>query len=150
MADGTLPHFIPDRRERLLDVLIELGKPRTIGSETLARTHLWGRVVIDVDACTSCRMCATFCPSGAIVKFDNPDGTMGIDHYASDCVKCLCCQNICRAKAITVEDDVPANRLVASIPERYVMTGVRVPKGGVHSIMNSMRDLLGLSEIFER
>ena len=79
-----------------------------------------------------------------------PDGTFGIDHYAADCVKCLCCQTICRSQAIVVEDTVPANVLVNAVPERHVMHPVRVPKGGVHSIMNSMRDLLGLPEVFER
>ena len=149
MADGTLPHFVPDRRERLLDALADLGEGPT-NSQTMARTRLWGHVVIDTDKCTSCRMCATFCPTGAIVKFDAPDGTFGIDHYAADCVKCLCCQTICRSQAIVVEDTVPANVLVNAVPERHVMHPVRVPKGGVHSIMNSMRDLLGLPEVFER
>lgn len=149
MADGTLPHFVPDRRERLLDALADLGEGPT-DSQAMARTRLWGHVVIDTDKCTSCRMCATFCPTGAIVKFDTPDGTFGIDHYAADCVKCLCCQTICRSQAIVVEDTVPANVLVNAVPERHVMHPVRVPKGGVHSIMNSMRDLLGLPEVFER
>lgn len=149
MADGTLPHFVPDRRERLLDALADLGEGPT-DSQAMARTRLWGHVVIDTDKCTSCRMCATFCPTGAIVKFDTPDGTFGIDHYAADCVKCLCCQTICRSQAIVVEDTVPANVLVNAVPERHIMRPVRVPKGGVHSIMNSMRDLLGLPEVFER
>lgn len=149
MADGTLPHFVPDRRERLLDALADLGEGPT-DSQAIARTRLWGHVVIDTDKCTSCRMCATFCPTGAIVKFDAPDGTFGVDHYAADCVKCLCCQAICRTQAIVVEDAVPANVLVNAVPERHVMRPVRVPKGGVHSIMNSMRDLLGLPEVFER
>ncbi len=149
MADGTLPHFVPDRRERLLDALADLGEGPT-DPQAMARTRLWGHVVIDTDKCTSCRMCATFCPTGAIVKFDAPDGTFGIDHYAADCVKCLCCQTICRSQAIVVEDTVPANVLVNAVPERHVMHPVRVPKGGVHSIMNSMRDLLGLPEVFER
>ncbi len=149
MADGTLPHFVPDRRERLLDALADLGEG-PMDSQAMARTRLWGHVVIDTDKCTSCRMCATFCPTGAIVKFDTPDGTFGIDHYAADCVKCLCCQTICRSQAIVVEDTVPANVLVNAVPERHVMHPVRVPKGGVHSIMNSMRDLLGLPEVFKR
>ena len=149
MADGTLPHFVPDRRERLLDALADLGEGPS-DSQAMARTRLWGHVVIDTDKCTSCRMCATFCPTGAIVKFDAPDGTFGVDHYAADCVKCLCCQAICRTQAIVVEDAVPANVLVNAVPERHVMRPVRVPKGGVHSIVNSMRDLLGLPEVFER
>lgn len=149
MADGTLPHFVPDRRERLLDALADLGEGPT-DSRAMARTRLWGHVVIDTDKCTSCRMCATFCPTGAIVKFDTPDGTFGVDHYTADCVKCLCCQTICRTQAIVVEDAVPANVLVNAVPERHVMRPVRVSKGGEHSIVNSMRDLLGLPEVFER
>lgn len=149
MADGTLPHFIPDRRERLLDALSIIGVgPAESGTQ--ASTRLWGHVVIDSEKCTSCRMCATFCPTGAIVKFDNDDGSFGIDHFACDCVKCLCCENICRAHAITVEDDVNASILINAVPERHIMQPERVSKGGVHSIMNSMRDLLGMPEIFER
>lgn len=45
---------------------------------------------------------------------------------------------------------MPANVLVNAVPERHAMRPVRVPKEGVHSIMNSMRDPLGLPEIFER
>ena len=43
MKDGTLPHFIPDRRERLLDALAQLGEPEGDKLET----RLWGAVVID-------------------------------------------------------------------------------------------------------
>ena len=43
MKDGTLPHFIPDRRERLLDALARLGEP--VGGKL--ETRLWGAVVID-------------------------------------------------------------------------------------------------------
>lgn len=149
MADGTLPHFIPDRRERLLDALAALG-PGPSESDAKVVTRLWGHVVIDLDKCTSCRMCATFCPTGAIVKFDKDDGTFGIDHYASDCVQCRCCENVCRAHAVTVEDATDARTLVNAVAERHIMRPVRTPKGGVHSIMNSMRELLGMPEVFER
>ncbi len=74
MKDGTLPHFIPDRRERLLDALAQLGSLRGGKLET----RLWGAVVIDGTKCVSCRMCATFCPTGAIAKFDDADGTLGV------------------------------------------------------------------------
>ena len=68
MKDGTLPHFIPDRRERLLDALAQLGEP---AGGKLA-TRLWGAVVIDGTKCVSCRMCATFCPTGAIASSTTP------------------------------------------------------------------------------
>ena len=55
--DGTLPHFIPDRRERLLAALDSLGQPQDV----LMDTRLWGHVIIDPEKCSSCQMCATFC-----------------------------------------------------------------------------------------
>ena len=70
MSDGTLPHFLPDRRERLLDSLAALGEPQA----SLIETRLAGCVVIDGTKCSSCQMCATFCPTGAISKFDDDDG----------------------------------------------------------------------------
>ena len=93
MKDGTLPHFIPDRRERLLDALAQLGEPEGDKLET----RLWGAVVIDGTKCVSCRMCATFCPTGAIAKFDDADGTLGVTHTPGDCVKCGSCRDVCPA-----------------------------------------------------
>ena len=69
MDDGTLPHFIPDRRERLLDSLAALGEPEDV----MVDTRLWGHVVIDTDACASCQMCAVFCPTGALAKFTDAE-----------------------------------------------------------------------------
>ena len=58
MEDGTLPHFIPDRRELLLNSLSSLGEPQDV----MIETRLWGHVIIDPEKCSSCQMCATFCP----------------------------------------------------------------------------------------
>ena len=85
MKDGTLPHFIPDRRERLLDALACLPKPSVT---TVLKTRLWGSVSIDSAKCSSCRLCATFCPTGSIRKFDLETGEFGIDHTPADCVNC--------------------------------------------------------------
>lgn len=100
--DGTLPHFVPDRREALLDNLAQLGQP-VLPS---VATRLWGCVVIDGRACSSCRMCATFCPTGAIRKFDNDDGTLGVYHYPGECVKCGSCRDVCPENAIELLDEV--------------------------------------------
>lgn len=90
--DGTLPHFIPDRRERLLAALDSLGQPQDV----LMDTRLWGHVIIDPEKCSSCQMCATFCPTGAIAKYAGEDGSIGVTHRPVDCVKCRCCTDICR------------------------------------------------------
>ena len=146
MGDGTLPHFIPDRRERLLDALALMGEP----VEPSVACRLWGTVVIDGTKCVSCRMCATFCPTGAIAKFDEADGTLGVVHRPSDCVKCGSCADICPADAITVLDGVRTAALAEGTAHRYVMTPRPVSlTDNPHQILDTFRlDFDG--DIFER
>lgn len=146
MKDGTLPHFLPDCRERLLDALAQLGEPK---AAKLA-CRLWGAVVIDGTKCESCRMCATFCPTGAIAKFDEADGTLGVTHTPGDCVKCGSCQDICPADAIALLDEVPTAWLVNGEKHRYVMAGRPVSlTDNPHQILDTFRlDFNG--DIFER
>ncbi len=146
MKDGTLPHFIPDRRERLLDALAQLGEPE----DGKLATRLWGAVVIDGTKCVSCRMCATFCPTGAIAKFDDADGTLGVTHTPGDCVKCGSCRDVCPADAITLLDAVPASWLTGGNRHRYVMTPRPVSlTDNPHQILDTFRlDFNG--DIFER
>ncbi|WP_418864524.1 4Fe-4S dicluster domain-containing protein [Slackia exigua] len=146
MADGTLPHFLPDRRERLLDSLAALGEPEDV----MMATRLWGHVVIDVDACVSCRMCATFCPTGAIAKFEDADGTFGVEHYPGDCVKCRCCVNICPAHALTLSEEVFAVDMLAGMADRYEMKPVEHPKGKADSIWRTARTFTRCTQVFER
>lgn len=146
MRDGTLPHFVPDRRERLLDALAALGEPR----KSSVSCRLAGAVVIDATRCDSCRMCATFCPTGAIRKFDDADGTMGVEHAPSDCVKCRSCQDVCRNDAITVIDEVPTRWLIGGETHRYTMTPRAVAlTDNPHQILDTFRQTFN-GDIFER
>lgn len=146
MKDGTLPHFVPDRRERLLDALAALGEPAT----SSIACRLWDTVVIDGTKCVSCRMCATFCPTGAIEKFDEADGALGVVHRPADCVKCGSCADICPADAITVLDEVRTAGLVDGDAHRYAMTPRPVSlSDNPHQILDTFRlDFNG--DIFER
>ena len=145
MDDGTLPHFIPDRREHLLDALYDMGDP---SDETL-NCRLWGHVVIDMTKCLGCRMCATFCPTGAIFKFTDEDGTTGIEHAPGDCVKCRCCEDICPADALTLSDVVCAEDVVSGAVDRYIMPPESLRRTNSHSMVNSLRGL-GIKAIFEQ
>ncbi len=138
MKDGTLPHFLPDRRDRLLGALARLGTPAA-GS---IATRLWGCVVIDGGKCSSCRMCATFCPTGAISKFDDADGTFGVLHLPGDCVKCGSCRDICPEDAISLLDDVEAPYLMDGAVHRYIMKPREVEIGQPHQILDTMRTVL--------
>ena len=146
MDDGTLPHFIPDRRERLLDNLAALGEPEG----GLLTGRLWGHVEIDTKACISCRMCATFCPTGALRKFDDEDGTLGLDHFPVDCVRCRCCEDICPEHAITVFSEALAEDLLQGVAERTVLRPPKYDMSSPTRARTMFRDLLGYDGIYDR
>lgn len=146
MTDGTLPHFLPDRRERLLDALAVLGDPADVALDT----RLWGRVTIDVDACKSCYMCATFCPTGAIRKFADGEDA-GVEHIPGDCVKCRCCTDVCPTDALTLHEDVMAREVLAgAVVERMVLPPVTDDRGGAHSMIGALRKIIHCDQLYER
>jgi formate hydrogenlyase subunit 6/NADH:ubiquinone oxidoreductase subunit I len=146
MSDGTLPHFVPNRRERLLDQLDILGHPTV---ETID-TRLWGHIRLDDNRCSSCRMCATFCPTGAICKFDDADGSFGIEHYMADCVHCRLCEDICPKHAISCVTTVPIKELVEGAIERHAMKPLDWQPNKGDSIWRKMQQVIPNANINER
>jgi Fe-S-cluster-containing hydrogenase component 2 len=146
MADGTLPHFIPDRRERLLDALATIGEPEDV----MINTRLWGHVIIDTEKCKSCRMCAVFCPTGALRKFEREDGTFGVEHYPGDCVKCHTCQSICPAHSLEISEEVFAKEMLAGKTDEYIMKPLEVEIGQAHTIWNKYKQFANIKEVYER
>lgn len=149
MSDGTLPHFLPDRRERLLDALASFGDPEDV----MMNTRLWGHVIIDTDVCQSCRMCAVFCPTGALRKFgedEGPGSVFGVEHYPGDCVKCRSCEKICPAGAITISEEVFAREMFAGATDSYQMKPVPVKRGQAHTIWKLQQTLCNTDQVYER
>lgn len=144
MKDGTLPHFLPDRRERLLNALAQLGEPRVDSLQT----RLWGCVVIDATKCSSCQMCATFCPTGAISKYRDEDGTFGVTHFPGDCVKCGSCRDICKEGAVMLLDSVARSYLLDGVVHRYIMRP-RAVELGPHQMKDTMQQYMDIP-IYER
>lgn len=151
--DGTLPHFLPERRGRLLLALSNLGEPEDI----MIDTRLFGHVIIDPEKCTSCQMCATFCPTEAIRKFGDAATAaetgkpFGIDHYTGRCVQCHCCEDICPTNALTLSTDVFATDVTKrGRSERIEMRPRKRKVNDPKSIVNAMSDLLGVPNVYER
>jgi Pyruvate/2-oxoacid:ferredoxin oxidoreductase delta subunit len=136
--DGTLPHFVPTKRIKLLDALEALGRP----VQEEIDTRLWGHVSIDMSKCLSCKMCAVFCPTGALCKYHDEAGIAGIEHYAAECVHCGLCQDICMAHAITCKTKVPTRQLSEHITERYPMPDPEWMAGPTQ-ILQRMRAQIG-------
>lgn len=146
MDDGTLPHFVPDRRERLLDDLAALGEPEDV----MVDTRLWGHVVIHSERCTSCQMCAVFCPTGALAKFADGDGVFGVEHRPSDCVKCRSCEVICPADAIEISEEVFAVDLLGGVTDRYEMRPRAVRHDTPHTIWHKAQTMMKTDQVYER
>ena len=145
-ADGTLPHHLPNRRRRTLAALRKLGEPEDV----MIGTRLWGHVIIDTEKCSSCQMCATFCPTGALEKFEDENGTFGVGHAPSACVKCRCCENICPEHAISISEEVFAVDLLEDIVERYEMKPRVAKPGNPHQMLDAMKTMVKCDQIYER
>lgn len=64
-----------------------------------------GRVVIDIENCVLCGLCAKKCPSGAITV-DREKHTWTIDRMG--CVQCSNCANACAKKCLKMEPQYTA------------------------------------------
>ncbi|MBX9034863.1 4Fe-4S binding protein [Gordonibacter massiliensis (ex Traore et al. 2017)] len=111
MSDaGTLPQFNPVRRMHVLDAMDSLG-PSVVPE---IDTRLFGSVQIDAEACSSCGMCAVFCPTGALKKSDLvPEEGEGsfLEFSASDCVQCNLCADACLKSCLEVNSVVSTDEL---------------------------------------
>lgn len=58
-----------------------------------------GHVVIQIENCISCGLCARSCPPGALTV-DRAAGTWTIDRF--DCVQCGSCVQVCPKKCLTI------------------------------------------------
>lgn len=108
--DGALPHFEAERRPSTLDALDRMGQPQ----EDEIFTRLWGSVEIDAEACSGCRMCTVFCPTGALkMSEEKPEGEgQYLEFSVADCVQCDSCADICLKKCLTVEPVVRTSELM--------------------------------------
>ena len=138
--DGTLSHFVPTRRVRLYNYLRHVGDGRPVADEV--ETRVIGAVSIDAEACNSCRMCAVFCPTGAIKKIDE-DGVFGVVHRPSACMQCRLCERICPEQAITVSGLVPIRQFMGKEAVCFSMKRPTWTPNKPESMYNKVHSILG-------
>ncbi len=144
-ADGTLPHFVPERRLRLFNSLKALGTP----AAPTVTTRLWGQVTIDTELCRSCRMCTVFCPTGALTRFDAADDAFGVEHRSALCMQCRLCETICPEQAITVAEEVSADEFLSGKKFRFTMQPIGWNPGAEDSIASRMARFIKVDNLQE-
>lgn len=126
---GTLPQFSSVRHMRVLDAMDSLGTSKVPEIDT----RLFGSVSIDETVCSSCGMCAVFCPTGALRKSDiEPEEGKGVylEFSAADCVQCNLCADACLKSCLTVSSVVDTEELFDFEPRL-----IRLPLPAKHTGM---------------
>ena len=137
-AQGTLSRFVPTRRTLLYNYLNRLGEP----AADAVKNRVIGRVLIDTDACSSCRMCAVFCPTGALDKAEDGD-FWGLVHRPAACVQCRSCESLCPKSAITVDDTVPMDQFMGREAVLFSMEKPTWQANKPDSMYNKIHSILG-------
>ena len=144
-ADGTLPHFVPERRLRLFNSLKALGTP----AAPTVTTRLWGQVTIDTELCRSCRMCTVLCPTGALTRFDAANDAFGVEHRSALCMQCRLCETICPEQAIAVAEEVSADEFLSGKKFRFTMQPIGWNPGAEDSIASRMARFIKVDNLQE-
>ncbi|MBO6562186.1 MAG: 4Fe-4S binding protein [Nisaea sp.] len=79
---------------------LRLASPQPVDMIALPPGAPYGRIAVDVEACTLCLACVGACPASALQ--DNPDKPE-LSFIENNCVQCGLCQNTCPESAITLE-----------------------------------------------
>lgn len=137
-AQGTLSRFVPTRRTLLYNYLNRLGEP----TADAVKNRVIGRVLIDTDACSSCRMCAVFCPTGALDRAEDGD-FWGLVHRPAACVQCKSCESLCPKGAITVDDTVPMDQFMGREAVLFSMEKPTWQANKPDSMYNKIHSILG-------
>ena len=102
---GVSPRFflpLGGKREIMDTALaqLRLAAPTPVDTIALPPGAPYGRVNVDVEACTLCLACVSACPASALL--DNPEAPQ-LSFVESSCVQCGLCRNTCPESAITLE-----------------------------------------------
>ncbi len=86
---------------------------------TIFNVFFWARPHVIPSACRKCHLCVRSCPTGAM------QAELGqVPHLADAraCISCLCCQEMCPAKAIEVRKSMLVTRIFQSEEKRMAAT----------------------------
>ncbi len=124
-----LPHFVPAQRVKILSFLdaqisedITTAKPVPLNHSDTGDLPA-SDVVVDVEKCTACKLCARFCPTGALT-FISDERNFALGFHAALCLgdDCGICVHACPENAIELKKILPTPTLLSKKP-RYLAAG---------------------------
>lgn len=87
--------------------------PRPPPAARLPAGSLFGRIRLDLEACTLCMGCVSVCPAGALQAGGD---TPALKFIEGNCVQCGICANACPEKAVTLESRLHFDLRFANTP----------------------------------
>ncbi|MFQ5854469.1 MAG: 4Fe-4S dicluster domain-containing protein [Anaerolineae bacterium] len=125
-VDQRLPHRIPPSRGHLFGQLKGLGTP---ADEPFGTAGIpFADVNVDADACSGCRLCARFCPTGAL-SFVADAERFVLYFRPAICIDCGICAVACPENAVSFGQRLVAEALIGVEP-RPLVAGKLAPCAG--------------------
>ncbi|RME48576.1 MAG: 4Fe-4S dicluster domain-containing protein [Chloroflexi bacterium] len=125
-VDQRLPHRIPASRERLYSQLKRLGTPSEAPVDSAGIPY--ADVIVDGDACSACRLCARFCPTGAL-RFVADEESFVLYFRSTICIDCGICAVACPEDAVSFGPQLSPAALIDNEP-RPLVAGNLTPCAG--------------------
>jgi len=102
---GEPPAALPPIKRRvLLEALSRSLGDRPVPDTLLDGTGTWAEYHI-TENCAGCQMCAYFCPTGALSKWED-HGQVGVRFRVSQCTACGLCHDACFKQSATLTEHV--------------------------------------------
>lgn len=121
LARLGLPIAVPERLARLQAALKRLGPGERPDTEVDGGP--WAQFGFTT-RCNGCRLCAFFCPTGALSKIER-DGRTGVAFRAAACTGCGLCVDACPVKAATLVWPVDMRKVLNDTVEEWWMDGAQ-------------------------
>lgn len=130
-VDQRLPYQTPGSLQHLNEHLIDLAAQTPPAPDFIldADTLPWASVHIDAEACSGCKLCARFCPTGALNYLwgEVDDGLVfNLTFQPALCLSCDICIAVCPENAVSITQQLPVDGLIS--PQRdLLMAGYLEP-----------------------
>ena len=111
----------PSPKRETLRTMLREGNRAAIADETGAWSVPWKKMTVDHDNCIACGICVAVCPTGALVKFQEPGQVVRTINHAL-CSNCLLCQEACPQHVISFTE----NSSLADVVENHIVEVARI------------------------